>query len=155
LARMEAHEVPVNLEPVGANDVIEEVYQTLMPLAQRDRQVTLVRGAPSHLPPVQADHQRLVQVLTNLVRNAINSTPAGGIVSISLEQADARHLALVVEDNGVGIPPDELQKIFERFYRTDASRSRKTGGFGLGLAIVHELVTAMGGSINVTSTVGQ
>ena len=74
---------------------------------------------------------------------------------INLEQVDAQHLALIVEDNGVGIPADELQRIFERFYRADASRTRATGGFGLGLAIVHDLVTAMGGSITVTSTVGK
>lgn len=155
LARMEAHELRLAIRDVAANEVVEEVYQTLMPLAQRDRQVTLVRGVQSRLPLVQADRQRLVQVLTNLVRNAITSTPAGGIVSINLEEADTGYLALVVEDSGVGIPPDELQKIFERFYRTDTSRSRKTGGFGLGLAIVHELVSAMGGSISVASTVGQ
>jgi two-component system phosphate regulon sensor histidine kinase PhoR len=155
LARMEAHELRLNMQAVAAHEVIEEIYQTLMPLARRDRQVTLVRGAPPNLPLVQADRQRLSQVLTNLVRNAIVSTPAGGIVSLSLERPDERHLALIVEDSGVGIPPDELQKIFDRFYRTDSSRSRKTGGFGLGLAIVHELVTAMGGTIDVTSTVGQ
>lgn len=155
LARMEAHELNLHMQDVAVHEVVEEVYQTLMPLARRDRQVTLVRGTQPHLPLAQADRQRLVQVLTNLVRNAITSTPAGGIVSLSLEQADAQHLALIVEDNGAGIPADELQKIFERFYRTDTSRSRKTGGFGLGLAIVHELVSAMGGSISVTSTVGQ
>jgi two-component system, OmpR family, phosphate regulon sensor histidine kinase PhoR len=155
LARMEAHELRLSVQDVVASEVVEEVYQTLMPLAQRERQVTLVRGTQPNLPLVQADRQRLVQVLTNLVRNAITSTPVGGIVSISLEQTGAHHLALIVEDSGVGIPADELQKIFERFYRTDTSRSRKTGGFGLGLAIVHELVTAMGGSISVASTVGQ
>jgi two-component system phosphate regulon sensor histidine kinase PhoR len=155
LARMEAHEMRLNIQAVAAHEVVEEVYQTLMPLARRDRQVTLVRGAQPNLPLVQADRQRLGQVLTNLVRNAIISTPPGGIVSLSLERLDERHLALIVEDSGVGIPADELQKIFERFYRTDSSRSRQTGGFGLGLAIVHELVTAMGGTINVASTVGQ
>jgi signal transduction histidine kinase len=155
LARMESHELRLTMQDVAAHEVVEEVYQTLMPLAQRDRQVTLVRGAQAHLPPVRADRQRLVQVLTNLVRNAITSTPAGGIVSMNLEEVDAGHLALVVEDSGVGIPEDELQKIFERFYRSDTSRSRQTGGFGLGLAIVHELVSAMGGTISVTSTVGQ
>ncbi len=155
LARMESHELSLNLGAVSASEVIEEVYQTLTPLALRERQVTLVRGAQPNLPPVQADRQRLIQVLTNLVRNAITSTPAGGIVSISLEQADQQHLALIVEDSGVGIPADELPHIFERFYRTDASRSRATGGFGLGLAIVHDLVTAMGGTIGVESTVGQ
>lgn len=155
LARMESHELSLDLGAVPAAEVIEEVYQTLMPLAQRERQVTLVRGAQPNLSPVQADRQRLIQVLTNLVRNAITSTPAGGIVSISLEQADQQHLTLIVEDSGVGIPADELPHIFERFYRTDSSRSRATGGFGLGLAIVHDLVTAMGGSISVESTVGQ
>jgi two-component system phosphate regulon sensor histidine kinase PhoR len=155
LARMESHELSLEIGAVPAAEVIEEVYQTLMPLALRERQVTLVRGAQPNLPPVQADRQRLIQVLTNLVRNAITSTPAGGIVSISLEKADHGHLALIVEDSGVGIPAEELPRIFERFYRTDASRSRSTGGFGLGLAIVHDLVTAMGGSISVESTVGQ
>jgi len=155
LARMESHELRLQMQDVAAGEVVEEVYQTLMTLAQRDRQVTLVRGVQPRLPLVRADRQRLGQVLTNLVRNAITSTPAGGIVSISLEQADADYLSLIVEDSGVGIPADELRKIFERFYRTDTSRSRQTGGFGLGLAIVHELITAMGGSIDVTSTVGQ
>lgn len=155
LARMESHELRLDMREVMASEVIEEVYQTLMPLAQRERQVTLVRGVHSNLPPVLADRQRLIQVLTNLARNAITSTPTGGIVSLSLESADQQHLALIVEDNGAGIPADELPRIFDRLYRTDASRSRATGGFGLGLAIVHDLVTAMGGTIRVESTVGQ
>jgi two-component system phosphate regulon sensor histidine kinase PhoR len=155
LARMESHELSLDIRATSASEVLEEVYHTLMPLAQRERQVRLVRGAQPHLPPVQADRQRLIQVLTNLVRNAITSTPAGGIVSLSLERTDPQHLALIVEDNGVGIPADELPHIFDRFYRTDTSRSRTTGGFGLGLAIVHDLVHAMGGSISVESTVGQ
>lgn len=155
LARMESHELRLDMREVVASEVVEEVYQTLTPLAQRERQVTLVRGVQPNLPPVLADRQRLVQVLTNLARNAITSTPAGGIVSLSLESADQQHLALIVEDNGVGIPADELPMIFDRLYRTDASRSRATGGFGLGLAIVHDLVTAMGGSIRVESAVGQ
>jgi signal transduction histidine kinase len=155
LARMESDELHLNLQPVAANEAIEEVYQTLMPLAKSQRQVTLVRGSAHHLPPVLADRQRLIQILLNLVRNAITSTPAGGIVSMNLEQADPRHLALIVEDNGAGISADELDHIFERFYRTDTSRTRASGGFGLGLAIVHDLVTAMGGSISVESTKGE
>jgi signal transduction histidine kinase len=155
LARMESDELHLNIQPVAANQVIEEVYQTLMPLAKSQKQVTLVRGSASHLPLVLADRQRLIQILLNLVRNAITSTPAGGIVSMNLEQADLQHLALIVEDNGIGISEDELDKIFERFYRTDTSRSRSSGGFGLGLAIVHDLVTAMGGSISVESIQGQ
>ena len=155
LARMEADELHLEIREVAVNEVVEEVYQMLMPLAQRERQVTVVRGCIPNPPAVLADRQRLLQVLLNLARNAITATPAGGIVSLSLERADAQHLALVVEDNGAGIPADELPRIFERFYRSDASRSRATGGFGLGLAIVHDLVHAMGGSISVTSTVGE
>lgn len=155
LARMEAHELRLDIRATSAGEVIEDVYHTLMPLAQRERQVTLVRGSRPDLPPVLADRQRLIQILTNLVRNAITSTPAGGIVSLSLERADQQHLTLIVEDNGVGIPVDEVQRIFERFYRADASRSRATGGFGLGLAIVHDLVSAMGGTISVESAPGQ
>ncbi len=155
LARMESGELRLHLQELAVREVIEEVYQALMPLALRERQVTLVRGAVPNLPPVTADRQRLVQVLLNLVRNAITSTPPGGIVSINLEPADMHHLALVVTDNGTGIPSEELEHIFERFYRTDASHAGASSGFGLGLAIVHDLVTAMGGSINVESTVGQ
>ena len=155
LARMESDELHLNMQPVVASEAIEEVYQTLMPLAKSQRQVTLVRGSATNLPPVLADRQRLIQILLNLVRNAITSTPAGGIVSINLEQADPQHLALIIADNGVGISDDELDHIFERFYRTDTSRTRASGGFGLGLAIVHDLVTAMGGSISIESTKGK
>jgi two-component system, OmpR family, phosphate regulon sensor histidine kinase PhoR len=155
LARMESDELHLNIQPVVASEAIEEVYQTLMPLAKSQRQVTLVRGSATNLPPVLADRQRLIQILLNLVRNAITSTPAGGIVSMNLEQAGPQHLALIIEDNGIGISADELEHIFERFYRTDTSRTRASGGFGLGLAIVHDLVTAMGGSISVKSTKGK
>jgi signal transduction histidine kinase len=155
LARMESDELHLDMQPVVASEAIEEVYQTLMPLAKSQRQVTLVRGSAPHLLPILADRQRLIQILLNLVRNAITSTPAGGIVSMNLEQADPLHLALIVEDNGVGISSDELEHIFERFYRTDVSRTRASGGFGLGLAIVHDLVTAMGGAISVESTKGE
>ena len=127
----------------------------MAPLARRERQVTLTRSIPPDLPLVLADRQRLMQVLLNLVRNAITYTPAGGIVSISLERSDATQVALIVADTGMGIPPEELERVFERFYRTDASRARSTGGFGLGLAIVRDLVTAMGGSISAESTVGE
>ena len=89
------------------------------------------------------------------VRNAITHTPAGGIVSIGLSSAGPHYVALIVADTGAGIPPEEIDHIFERFYRVDASRARTSGGFGLGLAIVKELVTAMGGTVAVSSKVGE
>ncbi|HEU5199616.1 MAG TPA: ATP-binding protein, partial [Ktedonobacterales bacterium] len=155
LARAEAGELRLEITTIQAGEVVEEIYQSLAPLARRERQITLVRNAPANLPPALADRQRLMQVLLNLVRNAISYTPAGGIVSLMLEQADAGHIAITVADTGIGIPPEDLDRVFDRFYRTDASRARATGGFGLGLSIVRDLVNAMGGSISVTSTVGE
>ena len=117
--------------------------------------MTLTREPVEDAPPVLADRQRLAQILLNLARNAITYTPAGGIVSLSVERPDHYHLSLVVADTGVGIPQEELERVFERFYRADASRARATGGFGLGLAIVRDLAQAMGGVVTAESEVGQ
>jgi two-component system phosphate regulon sensor histidine kinase PhoR len=155
LARMDADELHLDVVPIVAGEVVEEVYVTMAPLASRERQVTLIRKIAPMLPLMLADRQRLVQVLLNLIRNAITYTPQGGIVSITVERADADYLALVVADTGIGIPNDDLERVFERFYRTDTSRARTSGGFGLGLAIVRDLVNAMGGSITVESKVGE
>ena len=154
LARADADELTLDVRPVPVGDVIEEVYQSLAPLARRDRQVTLVRTVEPGLPLALADRDRLVQVLLNLVRNGITYTPPGGIVSLNVVRADDTHLALTVADTGIGILPEDLDRIFDRFYRADASRSRVTGGFGLGLSIVRDLVQAMGGTISVTSALG-
>jgi two-component system, OmpR family, phosphate regulon sensor histidine kinase PhoR len=155
LARMDSDELHLDVVPIVAGEVVEEVYVTMAALASRERQVTLIRKVAPMLPLILADRQRLVQVLLNLVRNAITYTPQGGIVSIAVEWADADYLALVVADTGIGIPNDDLERVFERFYRTDTSRARTSGGFGLGLAIVRDLVNAMGGSITVESKVGE
>jgi signal transduction histidine kinase len=155
LARMDSDELRLDIQVVAAREVIEEVYQALAPLAARERHIMLVRGADPRLPPILADRQRLIQILANLVRNAIAYTPAGGLVSLSLEPTGADQLAIVVADNGVGIPKEDLDRIFERFYRVDSSRARATGGAGLGLAIVHGLVIAMGGTMTVESTEGE
>ena len=155
LARNDSDELSLNLTAVEAGEVVEEVYQTLMPLARRERQISMLREIMPTLPPVRADRQRLLQVLLNLVRNAITYTPDGGIVVIALQRADMHYVELSVADTGIGIPPEDQERIFERFYRTDSSRSRTSGGFGLGLAIVRDFVLAMGGSVQVESVVGE
>src|SRR5260370_36802554 len=116
LAAGEAGELHLDMEPVVAADVVEEIYETMAPLAHREREVALVRKVDAHLPPVLADRQRLSQVLLNLVRNAITCTPNGGIVSITVERADTAYLALVVADTGIGIPPEDLERVFRPFY---------------------------------------
>jgi signal transduction histidine kinase len=155
LASNDSDELSLNLTAVEVGNVVEEVYQTLMPLARRERQISMLREVPPTLPPVRADRQRLVQVLLNLVRNAITYTPDGGIVVIALQRTDVHYVELSVSDTGIGIPQEDLEHIFERFYRTDSSRSRTSGGFGLGLAIVRDFVLAMDGSVHVESVVGE
>jgi two-component system sensor histidine kinase VicK len=155
LARTEKSELQLNITEVEAGEVVEEVYQTLMPLARRERQITIVRSIEPRLPRVMADRQRLVQVLLNLVRNAITYTPDGGIVSLVLKRAASGQLELSVSDTGIGIAPADLARVFDRFYRIDASRSRSSGGFGLGLSIVRDFVIAMGGSVSVDSVPGE
>jgi len=148
LARADTDELQLDVRPVDVGGVVEEVFHALEPLAERERQITLVREVTPGLPMAYADRERLVQVLLNLTRNAITYTPDGGLVSIALAAGtDPGTLSLTVSDTGIGIPEEELEHVFERFYRTDASRARHTGGFGLGLSIARDLVQAMGGAI--------
>ncbi len=155
LARAESGELKIALAPVSAAAVVDEVYGAIAPLARRERQITVVRDVDPGLPAIIADRQRLTQVTLNLVRNALSYTPAGGIVSIGLHAVGPDQVALTVADTGIGIPQEDLDRIFERFYRTDVSRARTSGGFGLGLAIVRDLVAAMGGEVQVESTIGE
>ena len=100
------------------------------------------------------DAERIGQVLRNLLSNAVSYTPQGGSVSISV-MALGEWVEVSVADSGIGIPAEDIPFIFERFYRTDKSRSRATGGVGLGLTIVKRLVEAHGGSIEAHSKEGQ
>ena len=148
LARADSDGFQLALRPVSVDDVVEEVFQALEPLAAHERQVTLVHTIADDLPSALADRDRLAQVILNLARNAITYTPAGGIVSLEVARGEEPEtLAITVTDTGIGIEEDDLPHIFERFYRTDASRARHSGGFGLGLSITRDLVEAMGGNI--------
>ena len=153
LARADTGELRLELRPLRAEQVAHQVCETLAPLARRERSLELVETSEAGLPLVLGDPDRLNQVLTNLVRNAINYTPDGGIISVTTARA-GDDVALTVADTGIGMPPEDLERVFERFYRTDESRSRESGGSGLGLAIVRDLLTAMGASITVASTPG-
>jgi two-component system, OmpR family, sensor histidine kinase BaeS len=104
--------------------------------------------------PVMGDPDRLAQICANLLTNARSYTPAGGSVVVGVEAARTQAL-LTVADTGIGIAPEDLPRIFERFWRADRSRSRATGGAGIGLAIVSALVRAQGGSIDAHSDVGR
>lgn len=110
----------------------------------------------THCPRCRPNPQRIGQVLGNLVTNALRHTPAGGRISLGADLSpDGIALRLWVADTGEGIPPEDLPHLFERFYRTDKSRARSTGGTELGLAIARHLVRVHGGEIGVESAVGQ
>jgi signal transduction histidine kinase len=109
-------------------------------------------NAPADLPPVRADSDRLAQVLQNLVTNALRHTPAGGRISLTAAAtAQAGFVEFSVRDTGEGIPSAALPFVFDRFYRADEARARRSGGTGLGLAIAQSLVQTMGGAIGVES----
>ncbi len=153
LARADADELHLDVRPVDVAPIVMQVCDALAPLARRERNLSLVHTEAAGLPRAMADRERLAQVLTNLVRNAVNNTPEGGIISLSTVASD-HHVTIAVSDTGIGIDPEDLEHIFDRFYRTDESRARDTGGTGLGLSIVRDLLTAMGGSISAHSTPG-
>ena len=102
---------------------------------------------------VLADEEAVRQILDNLLDNAIKYTPEGGIVRVTCK-ATRELVQIEVADSGIGIPHDDLPRVFERFYRVNKARSRELGGTGLGLAIVKHLVQSIGGQISVTSRVG-
>jgi heavy metal sensor kinase len=151
LAHRDENRLELLLEPVGLGEVAARVAAQLRPLAERAG-VQLVVDAPARAA-VLADQTRLTQVVTNLVDNAVKYTGAGGSVRVRVwEEADGAGLA--VSDTGPGIAPEHLPKVFDRFYRLDAARTRAGGGSGLGLAICQELVEAHGGRIWADSVPG-
>ena len=151
LAHRDENRLKLLLEPVDLGEVAARVAAQLRPLAERAG-VQLGVDAPARAA-VLADQTRLTQVVTNLVDNAVKYTGAGGSVRVRVwEEADGAGLA--VSDTGPGIAPEHLPKVFDRFYRLDAARTRAGGGSGLGLAICQELVEAQGGRIWADSVPG-
>jgi two-component system phosphate regulon sensor histidine kinase PhoR len=151
LSRIEARELRIELGPVELRAEAERARDLLAIAAQaRGTTVTVAAGEVA----VVADRSALEHVLTNLLENAIKYTPEGSAVTVRAEGRGAT-VRTIVEDNGPGIEARHLPRLFERFYRVDAGRSRQVGGTGLGLAIVKHLVEAMGGAVGVESTVGR
>ena len=151
LSRIESGEAPLQKKPVNIAGAIEHAVDRLR--AQADRAgLNFDFVIPSTLPKVMADEARVEQVLVNIIHNAIKFTPSGGRISISANARD-NDIIISVKDTGVGIPADDLPRIFERFYKADKSRSG--GGTGLGLAIAKHIVEAHGGRIWAESTEGR
>ena len=152
LARIEAGKLEVEFFPVGLMELIEGCAETTLLKASR-KQITLEIEVPPGLPPVHGDASLLRDVLQNLLDNAIQYTPAGGHIRVSAE-AKGREAVVTVSDTGIGIPASDRERIFERFYRVDAARSREAGGTGLGLSIAKHIVEAHNGRLWVDSVIG-
>jgi signal transduction histidine kinase len=149
LSRAEAHQLPLQQAPTSPAALAEQAVARLT--AQfTDKGVSLINAVPPDLPPVQADPDRVLQVIINLLGNALRYTPAGGTVRLSAERQGAV-VVLTVADTGLGIAPEHLPHLFERFYRVDKARSRALGGSGLGLTIAQAIVEAHGGQITAAS----
>ncbi|MGQ9925282.1 MAG: sensor histidine kinase [Chloroflexaceae bacterium] len=145
LSRVEAGQLPVVARRTDLRPVLEEVVAQFEPLF-RANQVTLGLHLDVDLPPVWADPDRVNQVLINILSNAYRYTPSGGRVTLGADVLD-KMVIVAVRDTGIGISPEHLPHIFERFYRVDKSRARQSGGSGIGLAIARHLVYAQGGEI--------
>ncbi len=153
LSRLESRPGLVRRIPLDLGELARRVVAELQPSAAKKGQALSIDSAPA-LPGVAGDPDYLERAVRNLVDNAIKYTPDGGRVKVTLEAAGGG-VALQVEDSGIGIPAEDLPRIFERFYRVDKSRSREMGGTGLGLSIVKHVVGAHGGEIDVKSEPGQ
>jgi signal transduction histidine kinase/CHASE3 domain sensor protein len=151
-ARLEAGRVRIDVEPVALDEVMDEVTRLVGPDATKKR-LELATRVPRNRDAVLADHQRLVQILLNLVGNAIKFTPPGGQIAVEAV-ADGSREHIRVRDNGVGIPPERLQSVFEPFVQVDDALTRTAAGAGLGLSISRDLARAMGGDITVESEFG-
>ena len=136
-------------DPVDVAELLERAARVLRPAAERRRQ-TLTVGPCTAPLRVWGDRDRLTDALVNLLDNAVKYTPEGGAIALEARAADDA-VQIAVADTGIGIPPKELSRIFERFYRVDRARSRELGGTGLGLSIVKHIVEAHGGRISVES----
>lgn len=154
LARADAGQVLVAPEPVALAPLLRSVLAKLDPLA-RERGVRLEAdlGEAAESAIVKADEVALERVVRNLVENAVKHSPTNHAVRVTLTASSDR-VRFSVTDRGIGIPPEHLPRLFDRFYRVDAARRRTEGGAGLGLAIVRTLVEAQGGTVSVQSEIG-
>lgn len=152
LAREDAGLADESPQRVNMTVLVEDLASDLCPLAEERSLTIRCDLRPSVI--VDGDAQRLRRVVLNLLDNALKFTPAGGSISLALTRR-GDWAVMTVTDTGVGIEPDDLPHLFERFYRVDPSRNRETGGAGLGLAICRAIVTRHGGTLGITSTVGR
>lgn len=151
LSRIESGQVPLRLQATAVADLLLKPLDRLKPQAERGK-IDLILDLPAALPKVLADSERIHQIVTNLLHNAVKFTPEGGKITLQAHQDEAESAVVIsVHDTGIGIPKEDVGRIFERFYKSDRARTRSRGGTGLGLAISRHIVQAHNGRIWVKS----
>jgi PAS domain S-box-containing protein len=153
LRKIEAGKIDLHFKKVSAGELIKEVLQGLSPYAE-NHGVTLLSEFPDDLK-LEVDRDRMVQVITNLVGNAVKFSGSGSLVKVQVKRSEADHARFSIEDNGPGIPEDKQHLLFMKFKQLDASDSRRQDGTGLGLAICKAIVAQHHGKIGVESLPGQ
>ncbi len=151
ISRLESGQLQLNRRNFIIQEQVKDVYESLF-LKAKEKNIRCVIKKGCEVPmTVYADKEKIKQVLTNLVDNAIKYSNQNGTIEASFYNMDGRNVLLEISDEGVGIPEEHISRIFERFYRTDIARSRKEGGSGLGLSICKHIVEAHGQTIHVRS----
>lgn len=153
ISRIELGEVNFHFEDVSPADVINNVLPVIDPKAKSKR-IEIDNLIPEKLPLIRADRDRLTQIFVNILDNAVKFTPEFGKVSISAEETNG-FVLVGISDTGIGVPKEEIERLGERFYRVDKTRSRDLGGTGLGLSIVKHLMIAHGGKMEIESQLGR
>jgi len=153
LSRVEQKRQKFDFEPCRADGLLKQAIELMRPMAQK-REIRLEFEPGPADACVWCDSEAVSQILSNLLDNALKYTPAGGRITVGA-RPQGRFVELCVRDTGIGIPSEELPRLFERFYRVDKARSRELGGTGLGLSIVKHLVAAHNGSTRVESRLGE
>ena len=153
ISRGDSGNIHLNFSSVVIFDLVRETVAFLEPLAEEKDQHLVLSGDTR--TAVNADPIFLRQALLNVLHNSIKYSPRGAVTSLSVQKEDPQQIVIAVSDKGPGIPEEHWHRIFDRFYRVDPGRSRDAGGFGLGLSIAQWAVQAHGGTIRVSSTVGE
>lgn len=153
LSKLESYQTVKDEQSVDLISLIQEVANEIGQ-SFSNKEISLSLELPQRINPVKANEDRIKQVMVNLLENALKFTPKKGWVCVSVVDAGV-DIKVCVKDTGIGIPQEELPRVFERFYRVDKARSRQLGGFGLGLSITKHIVEAYGGKMGVESTLGE
>jgi two-component system phosphate regulon sensor histidine kinase PhoR len=152
ISKLERGELVLVRQPFVIQELVKEVFESLTGKAEKQRMQFVIKKDSESPLTVNADKEKIRQVLLNLVENAIKYGKTNGTVTASMYRTDGQHVLIEITDDGMGIPEKELSRVFERFYRTEEGRSRDSKGSGLGLAICKHIIEAHGETIHVRST---